>query len=488
MSKIPASMSRTFYSIQAPVWSLLLAGFLLFAGLTASLIYDRMEKYNVFSTLVPGHPREGVAFLLVFCSGGLFGMLCLGLAQSGWQETASCFWIPIKRTGIFIWTAGVLLLSLFVWCSSAWMSSEDRNRFGHLIQHDPGGLFAAFMGLVTIVGFAFTLHDLREMRRRITSFPDLIDRLTVMLSRKGLDEIRFLAYTPALGYIALEDNEFKTFYDALRRTGAEDMPRLDMTCLTRKDLAEWHDLFIGRRTRRRRFESEGTAVDKSKQKTASPGFVGPPLANAATRMGEHIIEDLLHEREIDASDNTDTRVKRLPFEFLPGYYFFLSSERAIVVAPLQLPFPKGAPRDAHQHNRTVQMLGFETNDRAIIHDLADLYDSYKLLPSSYIAEYSDVMGADQITKWCNNEVRAHNATAGAELESKGSIHFANSQGALAEILRQFNIASGRKPADSTDVAAQQLRSDYQRFMDPAALEKTKIEITIRVSLNQESDN
>jgi hypothetical protein len=471
-----------FRLISGPFWSLALAALLLVTVLTASLVYDRLDNYQVFSTLVPGHVNGAVAFLLVFCAGACFGMFCSGVARAGWQETASCFWTPITRTWILIPGAGVLILSFLFWISSAWIS-DDHTKLRHLVQHDPGGLFAAFMGLVTILGFAFTLHDLREMRRRITTFPDLIDRLTVMLSSRGSDDVRFLCYTPALGYIALEDSEFKKFYDAMRGTTAQDMPRLDMICLNKNDLADWHNLFQKRRTRRKRFESPDTSGNAPrqndnapKQKTSMPGLVDAPLAAAATKVGERIVTDMIEE--FDLAGEKEPRLKRLPFEFLPGYYFFVSSSRAIVVAPLQLPFPKGAPRTPQQGKGTVQMLGFETNDRSIIHDLVEFYDSYKALPSSYIAQCTAVMDADQVTGWCQNTLQAA-AKANSTLP-----RFPSSQAALEDMLRQFRVAAGITP-DTPFPEEKTLREDYKPYIDTANLAQTKLEVMFRVSLSQE---
>jgi hypothetical protein len=472
MARSVGSVSRIVRLVSGPFWSLALATLLLATVLTASLVYDRLDNYQLFSNLLPGHLNGAEAFLLVFCSGAFFGMFCSGLARAGWKETASCFWIPITRTWILIPAAAVLALSALLWETSAWVS-DDHSKFKHLLQHDPGGLFAAFMGLVTIVGFAFTLHDLREMRRRITTFPDLIDRLTAMLSTRGSDDVRFLCYTPALGYIALEDNEFKKFYDAMRGTTAQNMPRLDMICLNKGDLADWHNLFQKRRTRRKRFENPDAGGNMARQKTSIPGLVDTTLAAAATKVSERIVTDLI--QELDLVGEKESRLKRLPFEFLPGYYFFVSSNRAIVVAPLQLPFPKGAPRTPQLGKGTVQMLGFETNDRSIIHDLVEFYDSYKTLPSSYIAQCTAIMDAGQVEGWCQNQLKAANSQ---------SPRFASSQAAVDEIFRQFRIAAGLGP-DPHLPEEKTLREDYKAYIDPTNLAQTKLEILFRVSLWQE---
>ncbi len=437
-----------------PTFALALFG--VAALLVLSFYLDAEASERVF------HPLQLnplVASVILFVAGGICGILLSALAQSGWTESASCFIVSIKGSIVWLWLVASLFVGVCTWFFSLWASSPENKHY--LSRHDPGALFAGVMGLITVIGFAFTLHDLREMRRRITTFPDLIDRLTTMLSNKGEDNIRFLAYTPALGFIALEDSEFRTFADAMHGSGAKDMPHVDMTCLSPRGLRDWHDLFKGRKTRRKRF---GTSPGMKNAKPGTPGEVDQQLADAATTMSEYIVDDL--NKKASMSEDR-APVKRLPFEFLPGYYFFVSSSRAIVVAPLQLPFPKGAPKDAQQAHRTVQMLGFETNDRAIIHELADLYDAYKKLPSSYVAECSEVMPADGFDEWCGKP------------ESW--------QASIQTLRRQFEIASGKVAADVGDAPEIQRHEDYGKYFDVKNLKNTTLEVMLRVSLKGASD-
>jgi len=98
---------------------------------------------------------------------------------------------------------------------------------------------------------------------------------------------------------------------------------------------------------------------------------------------------------MDNRKNPCSAVKRLPHDFMPGYYFFYNSQRAIVVAPLNLPSPKGSPptklQEGGSSGPTVHMIGFETNDRGIIRQLAEVYKDYAKLPSDYLAEHSETM-------------------------------------------------------------------------------------------------
>jgi hypothetical protein len=432
--------------------------------ITMSLVLDKDSAAKVLQSFTWSYGKTTISFLLLFLAGGASGLLLFGMAQSGWKESASCFWVSVKQTGILLGIIGFALLSFLIWIASAWVSSETKQHY--LNQHDPGGIFAAFMGVVTIVGFAFTLHDLREMRRRITTFPDLIDRLTTMLKRaKGDEVVRFLAYTPALGFIALEDNEFNDFYRALLTTADSKNRRpVDMICLSQRDLVDWHNLFIGRRTRRKKFADSLPGEGGAPVKPATPGVVDPNLAAAATKMSENIIR--LVSDETPTSNDEEPRIKRLPFDFLPGYYFFVTSDRAIVVAPLQLPFPKGAPKAGQQSRGTVQMLGFETNDRAIIRDLGDLHESFKELPSSYIAEYSSApVTAIDFEDWCKDP--------------------ANCQNAIEKLLPQFAAAKGPLSKEATEEDRRR-HQDYGKYLTKDKVGGTKLEVIFRVSLKEEA--
>lgn len=457
---------KTQHSLSAYIPSAATAVLAILFGTVFSVILDSNGGFFGLGNGMRAHLYEMVCLFVIFLLGSLFTALYSSVERSGWKEAVSCFLVPMKLSlGLTLF----LLLSLLVWVLSAWGNEGKLEGPLHLVQKDPGGIFAAFMGLVTIVGFALTLHDLRETRRRITSFPDLIERLIDMMSRPGKEKIKFLAYTPALGYIALEDREFQRFYDAVRGTGSKALPQLDMICLNKQDLEGWHNLFIGRRTRRKRYGGPESVTDDSKLKPTTSKYVEPDLAQDATDMGEAIVDDLRRRQYGDG----ELAVKRLPFEFLPGYYFFVGSDRAIVVAPLQLPFPKGAPPVDGEGTRTVQMLGFETNDREIIHNLADVYDSYKALPGSYIAEHSAVMTADKLIHWCG------------DCSDKNPVQ-PDCKVALADVLRQFQIACGASAPDRNSQPEKDLRRDYfeKKLLDKDALTKTEVEVMLRVSFKQ----
>jgi hypothetical protein len=467
MSRNPINLKRRISDVLAlvPGPTLAVAIFILILITTASVIAAGYAS-PWHSLTDSSHLIGNFEFLTVFILGALFGMLFSKVGQSGWPESAGCLWLSARRAGITVGMVGFILLTGFVWLGSALINAEKRDSLiEKLILKDPGGLFAAFMGLVTIIGFAVTLHDLREIRRRITTFPDLISRLNSMLKDLGQNDVlRFLAYTPSLGYIALEDRDFIEFYRAVVGLDANNKPKVDMVCLSKKDLKEWHDLFIGRRTRRKKLDTPGRVTAGGPQKPEEPGRVDQNLADHATLEGEHIV-DLIAGEAVHSND--ENRVSRLPFEFLPGYYFFVSPDRVLVVAPLQLPFPKGAPKSAQEKHGTVQMLGFETNDRAIIRDFTDLHESYKRLPSSYVAEHIEVIKGDEFPAWCK----------------PSSPHW---QAAMDCLLQQYKVASGTVAPHEDNQDETTLFRDYGKYFVKDKLAHTKLEVTFRLSLKEEA--
>lgn len=340
-----------------------------------------------------GH-RQAIAFLL---GGIFFGTIAYALAAKGWRENTDHLWQPFKDLTFTFLTLIVLSLMIGVWILSERYSSSHGNGTGggllSLIEKDPGGIFVVFMGVLTVVGFAVTLQSLWEIRSTIKSFPDLNDRLCKMFdTTKDGETVHMVCYTPSLGFIALEKNEFNRFFDRINGTKA-GKARVEMICLRKPDLNEWHELFIGRKTGR------------------GEGKVSPELAEKATEKAEITVGHLLLENSFSGTDSekkeTRSPVKRLPFDFMPGYYFFYNGQRAIIVAPLNLPFPKGAPNLNQIGQRpsgpTVHMIGFETSDQGIIHDLSELYDSYRSLPSFFLAEREVELNISDFENWGDNK-------------------------------------------------------------------------------------
>jgi hypothetical protein len=216
-----------------------------------------------------------------------------------------------------------------------------------------------------------------EMRSTITSFSDLIDRLCEMLDRaSGSDPVQMVCYTPALGYLALPKRDFRKFHQSMV-TPDGDTPRAEIICLGPKELSEWHHLFIGRRALRNQIVDE-------------------VMVKEADECAKRMITSLCGDENPAFCKNNEIKVKYLPFQFMPGFYFFFTRKQAIIVAPFFLQYPKGAPKPINKDVRQVEMLGFQTSDRGIIDTLRNMYERYKNLPSSLIGEASEFMEVHEL--------------------------------------------------------------------------------------------
>jgi hypothetical protein len=252
-----------------------------------------------------------------------------------------------------------------------------------LIEKNPGGIFALVTGVATVIALFYTWQGLSDIRRSISSFSDLIDRVCVMARDATFeDPLKMLAYTPAIGYLSQPITDWNRFRDALTETreGKEQVskPIVEIVCLREGDLDVWHKLFVGRKT--------------------LAGKVDLDLATKATAAATHFLAKL--SKDGDGNPITEAvRVHRLPWRFMPGFYVFITRQRAIIVTPLFLPFPKGAPKDDQEKLPPVQMIGLETQDRAIIQDAQNIFAYYRDLPNHPLGEAHELVRCDALKTW-----------------------------------------------------------------------------------------
>lgn len=176
----------------------------------------------------------------------------------------------------------------------------------------------------------------------ISSFSNLIEKLYELLEDTNSDDtFRFLAYTPALGYLALPKENWNKLQGLLMSRN-----KLNMLCLDEVDLKIWHDRFINRVTKR--------------------GVLTKNNTIKASETSERLIEYLKSNKEVE--------VKRVVFGRLPGYYIFSNGKKAIVAAPLFLPLPAGSQQDLM--GQVPQMLGFETDNPLLVMMIDNIFDLY----------------------------------------------------------------------------------------------------------------
>jgi len=241
----------------------------------------------------------------------------------------------------------------------------------------------------------------------IKSFSDMMDSLHDILSETDTDQpFRFMALTPALGYLARPLSEWERLRDELLR-----LNNVRMICLAKDDVKLWHRLFEGRVTERGYL----TRRDTDKASEAGEDLVDNlnrirylTYSNSEFNGFLKSHPDLAKELRKDAAKIDDLRfvkrhpelgewmtnypsdakyvqdelikhrnIKRLSWGRLPGYYIFSNGKRAIVAAPLFLPLPLDTDQE-HAVSHIPQMLGFETNDPLLVMMINRVFDAYHL--------------------------------------------------------------------------------------------------------------
>jgi hypothetical protein len=331
-------------------------------------------------------------WIVILLLAGIFlGIAIDEVHHHGWRE----IWEIVKPA--FTWAffiyflliIGAVVLALL---GSAYLNSEmPQDTFFwkciNALTRAPGGFFALFTGVATLLALVLTTHSLMEFKRTITSFTELIYRLCDMLDNASSDDpFRMVCYTPALGCLALSDKVYEMFRHRLCKMEDEGMePRAEIICLGPEELEEWHSRFKGRWTLRKlNGRVKGHVVDDL-------------LLDEAKKDSKRIVE------ELTPADVQEPHVKYLPHQFMPGFYFFFTNKRAIIVAPFFLQNPKGVPMWSGRNALSVEMIGFETTDMGIIGTLQKMYERYKSFPSKLVAETSELVLIQEIEE-INREI------------------------------------------------------------------------------------
>jgi hypothetical protein len=330
----------------------LLAG----AALVAISMWTGQGAPPVRWTPHPGHRSFWFGFFLGFIA----FYLCVFLARKGLAEFRAHAKGAFMNRRFLIYLAAAVAL-VFGSISLAIVVAPDAGStfpqsLWWRIAKEPGGFFIIITGLPTLCFVALAVQQLREIRRTVSSFSELIDRICDLADKAtNANPVRILAYTPAVGYLARPDAEWEQFQAAINRKDPNGGPIAEIICLEEPALQTWHNLFAGRETSRGTLDSE--------------------MTKEASRLAEGLLQQLQSGRRYKPCET----VHRLPLDFMPGYYFFFTKDRAIIVVPLFLPLPNSAPQLKQERLPTVQMIGFETSERALVQDVEGMYDYYKSL-------------------------------------------------------------------------------------------------------------
>ena len=241
-------------------------------------------------------------------------------------------------------------------------------------------LLGILIGFVaTIIGSHFTDRSIKDIKRTITSYPQLMDCLTKLIDDPSSKEIRIVCYFVLPGYWQVK-NKWKR--DNFRQAILNAKDKIKIACLTPEDHLCMLIELASRGTRR-------FSVDEAKTKIRS--------------FHEN------YEKILSGIENV-----RYGWENLPYYYFFVTNEKAIIVTPVGLPkisahidqdFVRAIAEDikngtADKKNEIdekineelgrliskreendkktarIDTLGFETSDQLIIEMLWNLFEDY----------------------------------------------------------------------------------------------------------------
>lgn len=238
-------------------------------------------------------------------------------------------------------------------------------RWGKLILINPGGLFALITGAGTLIGTYIAIQSILEMKHTITTFSQLIERLTSLITDpdKDPDEgVCFLAFTPIPGAFNVNDKLVRRLKQALLDRNL----KIRIACLNESDHDKWLSQFIG-------------------LKTQEKGEITKEICSTYKQECDDILAsisgDIYYLDDNTTPKEKSTLCKHSPIRLLeselPGYYFFVSSARAIVVTPIQMPrIGNPDPDSGKSGSINVETLGFETTDRSIVRMLQNEFSRY----------------------------------------------------------------------------------------------------------------
>jgi hypothetical protein len=206
----------------------------------------------------------------------------------------------------------------------------------------------------------FEIDKLDEFQQQINPWKKTVSRFAELMLWVGdlieqtppEDTVKFLAYTPALGFLTRPEGEWRRLYRLLiNRTN------IQIICLQEQDLKLWHMKFLNKRTARPGGKIDAALIEKANK----------------------VSEDIVKEKE-GQKDPKMAYVIQRKWDQMPGYYLFANSKRAIIAAPLFLPSdPRktGKETEAGYLGETpVKMLGFESTDNWTVWLVNQVCDHY----------------------------------------------------------------------------------------------------------------
>ena len=275
-----------------------------------------------------------------------------------------------KTTGRDSLTAAILTLLATILClilvSFAYGAAGLKDElFLRLLIDNPGGLFALLTGTGTLVGTYVAVQSILEMKHTIVSFAQLVDRVTSLIeeAQGSAEGVVFLAYTIQPGAFNIDTGLSERLRQALRNPHT----KIRVVCLSQEEHNKWLKLF----------ENAGTAEKGTIEAGRLEAF-DAECEDILRVVGGHSHQvrksPVLTESWTKEEMYRATPV-RLNWTEMPGYYFFVSAQRAILAVPIGMPRCYN-PAPGRGGVISVETLGFETSDRRIVQMLGREFERY----------------------------------------------------------------------------------------------------------------
>jgi hypothetical protein len=274
----------------------------------------------------------------------------------------SVYWNPVTRHDFASATATTLVITvIWVFVLIAFIDKPNWIKVAIVVLTNPGGIFALITGAATLIGTYIAVHSILEMKHTITSFPQLMERVTHLINDKSKDPdmgVLYLAFTPLPGSWNAGSRTAKNLKNAL---GDPDN-KIRVACLKLGD-DEDHTKFLNL------FKDKEMPSGKVSQEVINEYHA--ECVNIASVLKGSEYDNLTGKKK---AAKYLSALHELEDAKMPGYYFFVSSERAIVAIPVGMPTLKHPTITGNAVN--VQTLGFETTDRQIIDMLQKEFERY----------------------------------------------------------------------------------------------------------------
>jgi hypothetical protein len=230
--------------------------------------------------------------------------------------------------GIFVIISALSLINLFI------QYPERINGVLKSLLTNPGGYFAFITGVFTLIGTIIAIQSIVEMKRTITSYPQLLDRLAELIENTDdSDEgVMIVSYFVLPGFWQdTSERRRKRLMNALKLRNR----KIQAICLN--DIEHMQMLL--------------TIAELKNNTSDTSDIITSEEICRFQEKSMRVLHNYSGSKYFDANEETVKDDKKfndyrcvpvtLSWEDMPPYYFFVSDHRAIIVTPVGLPRPVG---------------------------------------------------------------------------------------------------------------------------------------------------